>query len=150
MTTRTSIEGVLSQKVLAVAGASNNPNKFSHGAYKELKARGYRVLPVNPNAQTIDGDTCYASLQALPEKVGGLVVVTQPAVTEQLVQEAVSLGIKNIWLQQGSESLEAVQFCQEHGINLVSGECIMMYQPHPSFPHSLHKFIKFALGSKPK
>jgi predicted CoA-binding protein len=150
MITKAAIDGVLSQEVLAVAGASNNPNKFGHIAYKELKAKGYRVLPVNPNAPTIDSDPCYPSLQALPEKVGGLVVITQPEVTEKLVHEAASLGIKNIWMQQGSESSAAVQFCQENGINVVSGECIMMYQAHPAFPHNLHKFIKFALGGKPR
>ncbi len=150
MISKAAIEGVLSQKVLAVAGVSKDPNKFGHTAYKELKAKGYRVLPVKPNAQTIDGDPCYPSLQALPEKAGSLIIITQPAVTEQLVRDAAGLGIQNIWLQQGSESPEAVQFCRDHGINVVSGECIMMYQSHPAFPHSLHRFIKFALGGKPK
>ena len=149
MTTRAAIEGVLSQKVLAVVGASQNPKKFGNAAYKELKAKGYRVLAVNPNAATIENDPCYTSLRDLPEKVNGLVVVTQPAITEQVVREAAELGIHNIWLQQGAESPEAVQFCQEHGLNVVTGECIIMYQAHPAFPHSLHKFVKHAFGGKP-
>ncbi len=150
MTTKAAIEGVLSQKVLAVAGASRDPKKFGNTVYKELKFRGYRVLAVNPNAQAIEGDPCYPSLKALPEKVGGLVAVTQPAVTEQVVREAAELGITNIWLQQGAESPEVLQFCQEQDLNVVSGECIMMYQSHPAFPHNLHKFIKHAFGGKPQ
>lgn len=150
MTTKTAIEGVLSQRVLAVAGVSHDPNKFGHMAYKELKARGHRVLAVNPKAGTIDGDPCYSSLTDLPEKVGALVVVTPPSVTEQIVREAAGVGIRNIWLQQGAESPAAVQFCRDEGINVVTGECIMMYQPHPAFPHGLHKFIKFAFGGKPQ
>ncbi len=150
MTTQAAIEGVLSQKVLAVAGASRDPRKFGNTVYKELKSKGFRVLAVNPNAQTIEGDPCYPSLKALPEKPGAVVAVTQPSVTEAVIREAADLGIQNIWLQQGAESPEAIRFCQEHKINVVSGECIMMYQPRPAFPHALHKFIKNAFGGKPK
>ena len=150
MTTKTSIDSILTENVLAVAGASRDPKKFGNSVYKDLRAKGYRVLAVNPNAQTIEGDPCYPSLKALPEKAGALIAVTQPAVTEQLVREAAVAGIHNIWLQQGAESAEALRFCQEHGMNVVTGECIMMYQPRPGFPHSLHKFIKETFGGKPK
>jgi len=150
MTTKAAIEGFMSQQVLAVAGVSRAPRKFGNAVYRDLRARGYRVLAINPNAQTIEGDSCYPSLKALPEKVGGLVAVTQPAVTEQLVREATDLGIRHVWLQQGSESDDAVQFCQEHGINVVVGECIMMYQPNPSFVHKAHKFFKELFGGKPE
>ncbi len=150
MTTKAAIESVLSQKSLAVAGASRDSKKFGNTVYKELRSRGYRVFAVNPNAQVIEGDPCYPSLKALPEKVGALVAVTQPAVTGQVVREAAEMGIANIWMQPGAESPEALQFCQEHNINVVSGECIMMYLSHPAFPHNLHKFIKHALGGKPQ
>ncbi len=150
MTTRAAIESFMSQPVLAVAGVSRDPNKFGNLAYREFKAKGYRVLAINPNVQTIDGDPCYPSLKALPEKVGGVIVITQPAVSEQLVREAAELGIQHIWLQQGSESRNTVQFCQEHGMNVVSGECIMMYQSNAAFQHRLHKFFKEAFGGKPQ
>ena len=150
MTTKAAIEGLISQKVLAVAGVSRDPNGFGNLAYRTLKAKGYRAMAINPNAQSIDGDPCFQSLKALPEKVGGLVVTTQPAVSEQLVREAAELGIGHVWLQQGSESPAVIQFCQEHGIDVVSGECIMMFIPHPAFPHNVHKFIKAVVGGKPK
>jgi hypothetical protein len=149
MTTKADIEGLFSQKVLAVAGVSRDPNGFGNLAYRALKAKGYHVLAVNPNAQSIEGDPCYASLEALPEKAGGLILSTQPGVSEQIVREAAEAGIGNIWLQQGSESPAAIQFCQEHGINVVSGECIMMYMPHPAFPHNVHKFVKTVFGGAP-
>ena len=150
MTTKAAIEGFFSQPVLAVVGASRNPQKFGNWAYKELKTRGCRVLAINPNAQTIEGDPCYPSLAALPEKVGGLLITTQPAASEQLVREAAGLGISQIWLQQGSESPAALQFCQEHGMNVVVGECILMYHPNAAFPHRIHKFFKETFGGKPK
>jgi len=150
MTKKTDIEGLFSHKVLAVAGVSRDPNGFGNLAYRALKAKGYRVLAINPNAQSIEGAPCYASLEALPEKAGGLILTTQPAVSEQIVREAAEVGIGNIWLQQGSESPAAIEFCHEHGINVVAGECIMMYMPHPAFPHNFHKFVKEALGGRPK
>jgi uncharacterized protein len=150
MTTKAAIQGFISQPVLAVAGVSRNPHKFGSAVYAALKAKGYRVLAVNPNAETVDGDPCYPSLVALPEKVDGLFLSTKPAVSEQLVREAAELGIGHVWLQQGAETRAAVQFCQEHGIDVVSGECILMYMPHPAFPHNLHKLINTAFGGKPQ
>lgn len=149
MTSKALIESVLSQKSLAVAGVSQDRNKFGNMAYRALKAKGYRVFPVNPTAQNIEGDPCYPSLEVLPEKVGGLIVVIQPTITEQIVRKAAELGITNIWLQQGSELPAAIQFGSEHNLNLVSGECIMMYMPGTAFPHKIHKFIKETMGGRP-
>jgi hypothetical protein len=61
--------------------------------------------------------------------VGGMVAATQPAVSEQLVCEAADLGNFHVWMQQGSESPTAIQFCQEHGMNVAAGVCILAYQP---------------------
>ena len=118
--------------------------------YRELKAKGYRVFAVNPNAETVEGDPSYKSLGALPEKVGGVVIITPPAVTERLVQEASAAGISRVWMQQGAQSPAAIKFCQEHGISLVHGECIMMYEPNPAFFHNFHRFFKELAGGKPK
>ncbi len=149
MTTRAAIDAFMSQPVLAVVGVSRDPRKFGNAAYKELRAKGFRVLAVNPKAEAIEGDPCYPSLKALPETVGGLVVCTQPAVSEQTVREAAEVGIPRVWLQQGSESKAAIQFCQEHGIDVIYGECILMYQPNTMFLHKFHRFFKEAFGGKP-
>jgi len=149
MTTKAAIDEFMSQSVLAVAGVSRDSRKFGNVVYKELRSKGIRVLAINPNAQTIEGDPCYPSLKALPEKAGGLVVCTQPAVSEQVVREAAEAGICRVWLQQGSESRTAIQFCQDHGINVISGECVLMYQPNTAFFHKFHKFFKEAFGGKP-
>ena len=149
MTSKASIEGFVTQPVLAVAGVSRDRNKFGNMAYRELRSKGYRVLAINPNAQTIEGDPCYPSLKDLPEKVVGLLIVTQPAVSEQMVREAVEAGIHHVWLQAGSETPAAIQFCREHGLDVVSGECMLMYQHHTGFGHKLHRVFKEAFGGKP-
>ncbi len=149
MTKKAAIQDFFSQPVLAVAGVSRDPRKFGNLTYRELKAKGRRVLALNPNVQTAEGDPCYPSLKDLPEQVGGLIVVTKPAVTEQLVRDAAESGIRHIWLQSGSETRAAVQFCQEHGMNVIFGECVMMYIPGTAFPHQIHKFVKEVFGGRP-
>jgi predicted CoA-binding protein len=150
MTSKASIEGFVNQPVLAVAGASRDRNKFGNIAYRELRSKGYRVLAINPNAESIEGDPCYPSVKDLPEKVDGLLIVTQPAISEQMVREAAEAGIGHVWLQAGSESPAAIQLCREHGLDVVSGECILMYQRHTGFGHKLHRVIKEAFGEKPR
>ncbi|HEX2980134.1 MAG TPA: CoA-binding protein [Anaerolineaceae bacterium] len=145
MTTKVVVQEFLSQKTLAIAGVSRDTNKFGNMVYKHMKARGYQVYAINPNAESIDGDPCYASLAALPQPVDGVVAVLTPDRTEKLVEEAAAAGVKHIWMQQGAESPAAIQFCQDHGIHEVHGECLIMYAS-PSFPHSMHTFVWKLIG----
>jgi uncharacterized protein len=143
------IQDFLSQESFAVIGVSRTERKFGNAVYRELKKKGYRVFAVNPNMETIDNDPCYPSLSALPEKVGGIVTVMHPSITERIVREANSLGIRHIWLQQGSESKEALRYCEENGMNAVHGECIMMFVEPVESIHRFHRFIWRLLGKIP-
>ena len=150
MTTKAVVDDFIAQKKLAVVGVSRDPKKFGNAAYRELKAKGYRVFPINRNVDSIEGDRCYANLNALPEKVEGVLIVVPPRETEQVVHEVDAAGIKRVWMQQGSESDAAVRFCQEHGISEVHGECIMMFaQPVQSF-HRWHRGAWRLFGKLPK
>ncbi len=149
MTTKAAIEDFYAQKVLAVAGVSRDPKKFGNAIYRDLKAKGYTVYPINPNAQTIEGDPCYPNLSALPAQVAGLVIATPPAQTEQIVREAAGLGIRRIWLQQGSESPAALKICQENKIDTISGECIFMYSEPTNWMHKAHRWVNTMIGKKP-
>ena len=124
-TTKAVVDDFISQHTLAVVGVSRDTKKFGNAAYHALKDKGYRVFPINRNVQSVDGDPCYANLGALPEKVDGVVIVVPPNETEQVVREAGAAGIKRVWMQQGSESPAAIQYCAEHNISEVHGECIM-------------------------
>lgn len=150
MTTKAAIDQFLGLKVLAVAGASRDTKKFGYAVYHELKEKGHTVYPVNPHAETIDGDACYPTLAALPAVPDGLVIVTPPAQTEQLVREAAQAGIRHIWLQQGAESTAAVQFCQQNGLALVAGECIFMYGEPSAWFHRAHRWVNSVIGKGPK
>src|SRR5512135_2380436 len=122
MTTRASIDDFLKQRTIAVVGASRKKGKFGNTLFKELKAKGYTAIPINPNSDTIEGERCYPSLRALPVKVDGVAVVVPPHEAERIVREAADAGISRIWLQQGAESREAIRFCEEHGMSVVHGE----------------------------
>jgi predicted CoA-binding protein len=132
--TRAAVENFVGQRKLAVVGVSRDTKKFGNAAYKSLKEKGYQVYPINRNVETIEGDRCYASLDVLPEKVDGVVIVVPPVETEKVVREAEAAGIKNVWMQQGAESDEAIRYCQEHGLSEVHGECIIECSPRTAQP----------------
>ena len=126
MTSKSSIDAFLVQETLALAGVSRSGGKFGNKVLENLFGKGYEVLPIHPEASEIDGVHCYPSLADLPAEVGGLVLVVPPAQTERLVREAGEAGIGRVWMQPGAESDAAIRYCEQHGIDVVHGECIMM------------------------
>lgn len=147
---KTAVDNFLNQKTIAVIGISRNGKKFGNLVYKELKLKGYILYPIHPEMKTYAGVTCYPSLSALPEKVGGVFISVSPEKTEEIVKEAKELGIENIWIQQKSESEEAISFCEQNGLNAIHHECILMYANPIGFPHSVHRFIWKVRGKLPK
>ncbi|KPV64153.1 MAG: hypothetical protein AOA65_1038 [Candidatus Bathyarchaeota archaeon BA1] len=112
--------------IFAVVGASKDPNKYGYQVYKDLREAGYEVYPVNPNAEEILSDKCYSGLEDLPAKPGVVNVVVPPKVTEEIVKTCRRLGITRVWMQPGSESETAVKFCEDNGIDVVHGVCVMV------------------------
>jgi predicted CoA-binding protein len=112
--------------VFAVVGASRDPGKYGHQVYRDLRAAGYKVYPVNPNADEILGDKCYPSLESLPEKPQVVDLVVPPKVTDQIVKVCRKLGIRKVWMQPGSESETSLNFCKENSIEVVHGVCVMV------------------------
>jgi uncharacterized protein len=150
MNTRRDIQDFIAQKTLAVVGMSRTPRSFSSNAAAELRAKGYRLFPVNPNAAEVHGERCYPSLAALPEQVGGALFLTPPSATEQAIREAVAAGVARLWIQQGAESKEALALCREQNLSAVSGHCILMFaEPVGSF-HRVHRFFKGLFGGLPR
>lgn len=147
---RTVIADFVSHKNIAVIGASSDNGKFGNYAYRELKKRGYHVIPVNPKTDVIAEDRCYPDLKSLPERVDGVLVVVPPEQTEKVVQEAESVGIKRIWMQQGAASEAAINFCRQHGLSEVHGECILMFAEPVASYHRWHRGLMGCFGLLPK
>lgn len=150
MATKAEVDDFISQKTLAVVGVSKKKGKFGSTVYRELKSKGYRVFPVNPNVDDFEGEKCYHSLKELPEGAEGAVVVVSPKVAKEVVRDAAAAGIRRIWLQQGAESQEAIALCKEHGINVIHNHCILMFAEPTGFPHKIHRYIWRLLGKLPR
>jgi predicted CoA-binding protein len=150
MTSRKTVEEFFAQPALAVVGVSRSGKKFGNYAYKNLKEKGYKVYQIHPKSELIDGDPCYPDFNSIPDKVEAAVMVIKPIHTLKMLEEAHQSGIKYVWLQQGAESKEAIEFCIKNGINLVHNECIMMFADPVKSMHRFHRFIWKIAGKMPK
>jgi len=142
------VEQFLAQRHLGLVGVSRSGKKFGNMVLRALTKKGYRVSVVHPEAAEIDGVRCVPSVSELPDDVGGMVLVTPPEQTEKLVREAAAAGVRRIWMQQGAESGVAIELCQESGIDLVHGECILMYA-EPAGIHRFHRWLWKVLDKLP-
>ena len=140
------IQDFINCKNIAVVGVSRNPNKFGNLAYKELKERGYQVYPVNPALKEFQGAPCYPDLNPLQGKVDGILLTVHPEQGATVLEQASSLGIKNVWIQQQAETPALLESGRQLGLNLVSGKCILMYAPPVRSFHGFHRVIAKLFG----
>ena len=110
----------------AVVGASNNKEKYGYKVFKDLLDAGYKVLPINPNEKEILGEKAYTTLSSVKKKISIVIFVTPPRVTENILEEVKTLGIKNVWLQPGAQSDAAIEFCKRNNIECIHDACIMI------------------------
>ena len=118
-------EMMLEKKVWAVVGASENPDKFGSKIYRKLKYKGYKVYPVNPNYQSVDGDSCYPDLSSLPEVPEVIDMVVAPKRGKAVIEEAARLGIRNVWLQPGTYDEELMGLLAQNGMTGVKA-CVLV------------------------
>ncbi len=147
---RSAIERFVSGRTLALVGASATGRGFGSLACKELRTRGYRVLPVHPAADAIQGEPCWRSLADLPAPVERLLVCVKPEKAALVVRDAAAAGVRQIWFQQGAESAAALDTCREFGLEAVHGRCILMFAEPVGSVHSLHRWVLKLLGRLPR
>ena len=124
------VQAFLASAPFAVVGASSDRRKFGNKLLRRYIERGLPVYPVNPAGGEIEGLAAWPSLSSLPEPVGAVSIVTPPAVTEAIVEEAAELGIRHLWMQPGAESARAVRRARELGIEVISGgTCLLVELP---------------------
>ncbi len=147
------IQDFMAQKRIAVVGVSHDPKDISRGLLRTFRERGYDAVAVNPQLETVDAAPCFASLQDINPPVDGVLAMTSPAVTDEIVRQCAQLGIPRVWMYrgggQGAVSPQAVEFCEEHGIKVVPGECPYMFFPRSGWFHGLHGLIKKISGGYP-
>jgi uncharacterized protein len=111
-------------RTIAVVGASRHDGKAAHGVPLQLKLRGWHVIPVNPHAERIWGEACYAKLADIPEPVDLVNVFRPSAEAAAVVADAVAIGAKAVWLQQGIVSAQGRQIAIDAGIDYVEDLCM--------------------------
>lgn len=126
----------VAEKRIAVVGVSRTRG-FGNIALRELRKKGYQVYPVNANADEVDGLRCYRRLADVPGPPPAVLAVIPPAETEKLVGECVRLGVKKLWMQQGSESEAAIRAAEAAGLSVVHHACVLMYA-RPTGAHRWH------------
>ncbi|MCD1257954.1 CoA-binding protein [Paenibacillus athensensis] len=109
---------------IAVVGLSDNPDRTSYMVAEALQQRGYRIIPVNPNAERILGETCYPSLTDVPEPVDIVNVFRRAEQVVPIAEEAVRIGAKVFWLQLGIVNEEAGRIAAEAGLDVIMDRCI--------------------------
>ncbi len=111
---------------IAIVGATDNPSKYGHVIYRDLKQKGFPVYPVNPNRSTVDGDKAFKRLDDLPQRPTIASIVVPPEVTSDILQQCLDSGLMNVWLQPGAESPSVITFLQQHNFNYLANACIMV------------------------
>jgi uncharacterized protein len=145
----------LAGRRVAVTGVSRRPQGHgSNTVYQRLRQRGYQVYAVNPNADQVEGDTCYHDLKSIPGGVDWVVIATRPETAEATVRECADLGIKQVWMHrgpgQGSVSQAAAEYGREHGITVIDGGCPCMFGPTSDPAHKAMRFVFTLTGTVPR
>ena len=145
----------LAYKRIAVTGVSRSAG--DHGAnvvYKRLRARGYEVFAVNPQAEEVEGDPCYHDLAAIPGGVEAVVIGTSPEHAEETMRDCAELAIGHVWMHRGpgggSVSDAATAYGREHGISVIDGGCPCMFGPTSDPGHKAMRFVLTITGNVPR
>jgi len=131
MKTEPAVVAFLAGRRVAVAGVSRSGSQPANAVFRKLRDAGIEAIPINPQADRLEGSACYRDLTAVPGVVDGLMVVTPPAAAESLVRQAAARGVRQVWFHrsfgEGSVSESALRACTELGIHPIVGGCPLMY-----------------------
>jgi predicted CoA-binding protein len=125
MSVNSDIEALLKLRSVAVVGCSPKPERASHQVASYLIEAGYRVFPVNPGHRTLLGERCWSSLSEIDETVDLVNVFRKAEFIPALIDEAIAIRAKGVWLQDGLDHPEAVAKARENGLVVVVNDCVM-------------------------
>ena len=121
--TRTEIDEFLSQPRLAVVGVSRGSKEFANSLFRDLRKLGYQAVPVNPHVEELEGERCFARVQDIAPAVDAALLLTPPAVNEQVVRDCAQAGIKHVWLygvgDRSADNPRAIALCKQEGIAVI-------------------------------
>ena len=112
-------------RVIAAVGASSNPDRPSNGVCAFLKSNGYRIIPVNPNETEVLGEKAYPDLPSVPEKIDVVQIFRKPEFVPALVEDAIRIGARVVWMQDGAGNPEAARRAEAAGLIAVVDDCML-------------------------
>ncbi len=149
-----SVARFLQGKHLAVAGVSRHADIAANAVFKKLKACGYEVAPVNPNAEEVEGVRCYPDLASVPGPLDGVVIATHPDVAASVVRQCSARGVSRVWFHRsfgtGSVSEEGVREGERLGIECIVGGCPLMFCDPVDVGHRCMRWWLQRQGRVPK
>ncbi len=119
------IREIYNLKTVAVVGMSKNPEKAAHYVPKYLAEKGYDVIPINPTADEILGNKCYHSLSEVPVPIDIVDVFRPSDQVQPVIEEAIKIKPRVIWLQEGIHNPEAESVAKKTGIDVVFNRCML-------------------------
>src|SRR3981189_177212 len=120
------LELLKNYKTIAVVGLSSNPMWPSYDVTEYMQAAGYRIIPVNPNERKVLGEKSYARLEEVPEKIDIVNVFRRAEEVPAVVESAIRVGAKVVWMQQGVENEEAAEKARAAGLMVIEDACILV------------------------
>lgn len=109
----------------AIAGASNNPEKYGYKVMHDLQSSGFKAIPINLKEQKILGEKVYANLTDYPAKIDVVIFIVPPKAARHILNQVKQLKIDKVWFQPGSESDGALEFCQKNKIEAMTNSCVI-------------------------
>jgi len=114
-----------SVRTIAVVGLSDDPSRPSNGVAAYLQRAGYRIIPVNPSVPEILGEKCYATLRDIPDAVDLVDVFRKPEAVGPIAADAIAIGAKYLWLQEGVINVDAADSALQAGLQVVMDKCML-------------------------
>ncbi len=112
-------------KSIAIVGLSDKADRPSHGVAAYLMENGYRIIPVNPVIQEVLGQKSYPNLKSIPEKIDVVDIFRKPSEVPSIVEEAIAIGAKTIWMQEGIVHNQSAEKAKKAGLQVVMNKCML-------------------------
>ncbi len=117
----------LEAPAFAVVGAGNNMDKYGSKVFACYQQNQRKAYPIHPTETLVQGHDAFPSLRDLPEPVLSVSIITPPAVTERVVEDAIATGVQSLWMQPGAESEAAIEAAENHGLEVIAGgPCLLV------------------------
>ena len=149
-----SVAAFLRGRRIGVAGVSRAANQPANAIFRKLRDAGYEVFPINPRASEVEGTKCYSGVGAVPGQLDGVVIVTSPGDSVDVVRQCHDHGVRRVWFHRsfgtGSVSDAALRECKADGIDCIVGGCPMMFCEPVDVGHRCMRWWLQRQGRVPK